>query len=451
MMEFIGLGVGGVIGLLLIGLVFVAQGFLWVCRPNEVLIVSGRKHKLADGTQIGYRIVHGGFSWQLPFFEKVDRMTLETMPIEVRVVNAYSKGGIPLEVQAIANVKVSSDRTRIANAIERFQGQDPREIRRVAKETLEGQIRGVVARMTPEEVNEDRLKFAREMMEEAGEEFEKLGLEVDTLKIQSVSDPIEYLDSIGRERLANVISEAEVAESTAIADAVEVEAEAARRGRVAREQAATAITEATNNLAKKTAEWEARAKSAEERAEQQALAARARAEQEYQELRTRLERLRLEAERVLPADAQRKAAVMDARASAAHIAADGEAMAEVLRMMSDTWIKAGSDAKEVFLIQQLESVLHTVVQRVKDMEIGEVVLLDGGDGSALPHHIASLPATVGAVLREMSVTTGIDVPAVLAQQATGRPLLTDTPNLEEPISDDRAGLLVDATHTEESR
>jgi flotillin len=395
MFELLGLVIGGFIGLLLVGTVFVAQNFLWVCRPNEVLIISGRGQKLEDGTKVGYRVVFGGFSWQMPFLEKVDRMTLETMPIDVRVVNAYSKGGIPLEVSAIANVKVSSGKARIANAIERFLGQDPKEIRRVAKETLEGQIRGVVARMTPEEVNEDRLKFAREMMEEAGEEFEKLGLEVDTLKIQSVSDPIEYLDSIGRERLANVISEAE------------------------------------NNLAKATAEWEARAKSAEERAEQQAVAARARAEQEYQELRTKLERLRLEAERVLPADAERKAAEMDARADAAHIAADGQAMAEVLRMMSDTWVKAGPDAKDIFLIQQLEQVLTTVVERVRGMQIGEVVLLDGGDGNALPHHVASLPATVGAVLREMAITTGIDVPSILSGTSNGRAMITEDPRLDE--------------------
>lgn len=431
MLELFGLVIGGFIGLLLVGAVFVAQNFIWVCRPNEVLIFSGRGQKLEDGTKVGYRVVHGGFSWQMPFLEKVDRMTLETMPIEVRVINAYSKGGIPLEVQAIANVKVSSDNGRIANAIERFLGQNPDEIRRVAKETLEGQIRGVVARMTPEEVNEDRLKFAREMMEEAGEEFEKLGLEVDTLKIQSVSDPIEYLDSIGRERLANVISEAEIAESTAKADAEEVEAQAARRGRVAREQAATAITEAENNLAKATAEWEARAKSAEERAEQQAIAARNRAEQELQELRARLERLRLEADRVLPADAERKAAEMDARAEAAHIAADGQAMAEVLRMMSDTWIKAGPDAKDIFLIQQLEQILTTVVDRVRGMKVGEVVLLDGGDGSALPHHVASMPATVGAVLRELAVTTGIDVPSILSGPSNGTPLLTEDPRLDE--------------------
>ena len=69
MLEILGLAVGGLIGLLLVGIVFVAQNFLWVCRPNEVLIFSGRGQKLADGTKVGYRVVHGGFAWQMPLLE----------------------------------------------------------------------------------------------------------------------------------------------------------------------------------------------------------------------------------------------------------------------------------------------------------------------------------------------------------------------------------------------
>jgi len=405
---------GIVLGAIVVGALLFLRQFVWVCRPNQVLVFSGRQNTLPDGTVAGYRVIHGGYVIQVPLLEQVDRLSLETIPIDLHVANAYSAGGIPLEVQAIANVKVSSDPERIGNAIERFQGRDPAEIQRVAKESLEGHLRGVLARLTPEQVNEDRLLFAREMVEEAGEDFAKLGLDLDTLKVQSVSDQVKYLDSIGRQRLAEVISEAEVAESNAKADAESEEASAKRRGKVAQEQAMTAITEATNRLAELTAEWEARALGAEERAEQQAIGARARAEQRLQELRARLEQLRLQAERVLPAEAQRRAAEMQARAQAAPIEADGEAMAEVLRLMSETWRSAGPDAAQIFLIQRLESVLDTIVDRVSQVQIDEVVLLDGGDGRALPSHLAALPAAVGAVLRELTNTTGIDVTTLVA-------------------------------------
>ena len=114
--------------------------------------------------------------------------------------------------------------------------------------------------------------------------------------------------------------------------------------------------------------------------------------------------------------AQRQASQLRARSEAAQIAADGAALADVLKMMTDVWIKAGDDAKDIFLIQQLETVLQTVTSRVKELDIGEVTLVDGGDGKALPGHIAALPATVTAVLREFRETTGVDVTGILAKE-----------------------------------
>ncbi|MCB9697987.1 MAG: flotillin family protein [Alphaproteobacteria bacterium] len=406
---------GGVgLGLVFVMLLFLAKQFVFVGRPNELYIFSGRQHRLADGSTVGYRVVHGGFAYRIPFLEKVDSMDLRTIPIELNVQNAYSKGGIPLGLHAIANVKVSSDPASRNNAIERFLGRDPEEIRRVAKETLEGHLRGIIARMTPEEVNEDRLKFADELVTEAGEDFDRLGLTLDTLKVQSVNDDVSYLDSIGRERLANVLATAEIAESTAKADAEEAQAKSAREGEVANQRSETVIKQRENELRRKLAELEAQARSEEERAQQAALAARSRAEQALQEIRARLEHLRLSADVVLPAEAARKASEMRARSDAAQIAADGEAMAQVLDMMRQEWLKAGPDAKDIFLIQNLETVLSTVTDKVKEMQIGQVTLLDGGDGTALPRHMAALPATVKAVLNELRETTGVDVTGILA-------------------------------------
>ena len=73
-----------------------------------------------DERVVGYRVVQGGRGVRLPVLERVDRMNLTNMPIELKVGGAYSKGGIPLNIHAVANVKVSSESTKLANAIERL-------------------------------------------------------------------------------------------------------------------------------------------------------------------------------------------------------------------------------------------------------------------------------------------------------------------------------------------
>ena len=83
--------------------------------------------------------------------------------------------------------------------------------------------------------------------------------------------------------------------------------------------------------------------------------------------------------------------------------------------MTDAWNKAGDDARDIFLIQNLEQVLKTVVERVSSLEVDEVNLLDGGDGEALPSYVSSYPAMVNSVLSELKTSTGVDVIGILTQ------------------------------------
>lgn len=404
---------GMAVGLMV--LIAILKQFLFVGRPNEVLVFSGRNRTLSDGRTIGYReLIGGGRALRIPVLEKVDRMQLVTLPIDIRISNAYTQGGIPLDVHAVANVKISSDPKLIGNAIERFMGRDPIEIQRVAKETLEGHLRGVLATLTPEEVNEDRLKFANALVEEAEEDFLKLGLHLDTLKIQNVADPVNYLESIGRKRIAEVIRDAEIAESTAIAEAKEQEAIAKREAEVAMQHAQTEIVKAENDLRTLQAEQEAKIQSAIEEATAASLQARAESEAELQEIRTQLEQLRLMADTVLPAEADQQAESLRAKGQAAHIEESGRASAEVLEMMTQAWLIAGDDAKDIFLIQQLEEILKTVVDRVTGAQVNEVVLLDNGQGDALPRYVASYPAAVRQVLEELKTSTGVDITGILS-------------------------------------
>src|SRR5699024_2009416 len=152
-----------------------------------------------------YEFVHAGKKIRIPLFHRVDRLDVTNMVIDLNVNNAYSKGGIPLSVRGVANVKIASHQPLIANAVERFLGMSRERVMQISKETLEGNLRGVLARLTPEQVNFDRQSFAEELSAEAEHDLSKLGLELDTLKIQSVTDEKGYLDSIGRKQSANLI------------------------------------------------------------------------------------------------------------------------------------------------------------------------------------------------------------------------------------------------------
>ncbi|HEY0253741.1 MAG TPA: flotillin family protein, partial [Kofleriaceae bacterium] len=160
--------VGGIaIAAALVVLMMILKRIIYICPPNEVLIFSGGHRKIeGDERVIGYRVVQGGRGIKIPLIEVVDRMDLTNMMIELRVAGAYSKGGIPLNVQGVANVKISSKIDQLANAVERFLGMSRDQIMAIARETLEGNLRGVLSTLTPEEVNQDREKFAGELLHE---------------------------------------------------------------------------------------------------------------------------------------------------------------------------------------------------------------------------------------------------------------------------------------------
>ena len=315
------------LGLGVVALLIILNKFIYVCRPNEILIFSGRSHKRPDGTRVGYRVIFGGRAFRIPIVEQVERMEMRAIPIEVAVNNAYTRVGIPLEVRAIAVVKVSSDSNVVMNAIERFLGRDLFEIQRVARETLEGNLRGVLATLTPEEVNEDRLKFASSLSQEVEQDLSKLGLQLDVLKIQSVTDDAKYLDSIGRGQIAEVIKDAEIAESDANNEAAKEKAAAMMRAKVAEAEADRYIAEAENDIRKTVADLESEAKSIEEEAAQAAEAARARALQTLEQVRRELENLRLQSNVVIPAEIAKEVAALDAVGEAASTEENGRQQA----------------------------------------------------------------------------------------------------------------------------
>ena len=411
------IGLGLAFALLMI--VVLLKQFLLISRPNEALVFSGKQSRGPGGEVLPYAIVkQGARGIRIPILHRVDRLDMRLLPVDIRIQNAYSAGNIPLKIHAIANVKICSDPRLIRNAIERFLGQSKHEIMMVAKQTLEGALREVLAQLTPEQVNEDRLAFAENLSRSAKDDLDKLGLQLDTLKIQSVSDDVGYLDSLGRPQIAAVLRDAENAENQAQQEISEAQADAHQRAEIAKADAEKEILRKKNELAKIRAEFDGQAKAVEAEAQAAAKTARANAEQELQGVRNQLEQRRLQAEVVIPAEIEREAELLRAKGAAAPTIENGLAAAQVLDAMAGAWRAMGPQAKEIYIIQHLEEIVASVIDSVEKINVREVNVLDPGDGSGLASYAAAYPNTVASILTALRQTTGVDVPAILSGEST---------------------------------
>ena len=414
--------IGGVTALfiLLVALNLISRWMIRICRPNEMLVVTGSRSNQGQQGMKGYRVVaNGGWTFVKPILETARRMDVTLLPVLVEVKNAYSKGGTPLNIQAIANVKVSSDPDVRNNAIERFLGRDSEEIVQVAKENLEGNLRSVLAQLTPEQVNEDRLRFAERIADDVGDDLRRLGMQLDTLKIQSVFDDVDYLNSISRRRVAQIVRDAEIAEAEAIGEAERKEAEMEEVAEVVRTEADTVVLEKDNAVRTKVAQMEKQARSEEERTTAAELEARAKAQQQLQKVRSELERLRLEAEEVLPAQARQRARELRARGQAAATAEDVKASALVNDLLTQVWEDAGSTAELVFLLQQIEMVLDQATRLPSRLTLKRITSLDGNDATSLASLVALNHVVVRQFFEQVKEILGIDLLATLSTTQQG--------------------------------
>ncbi|MDC0670953.1 flotillin family protein [Nannocystis radixulma] len=399
----------GVAGVAFVALLLIIKNVLYVCQPNEVLIFSGRKRETPDGKLFGYKIIRGGRAIRIPLFETVDRMDLTNMIIEVQVKNAYSRGGIPLNIQGVANIKVPGEEPLLNNTVERFLGRSRDSIMKTARETLEGNLRGVLATMTPEQVNTDKETFAQRLAAEAEHDLNKLGLVLDTLKIQNVSDEVGYLDAMGRQRAAAIRRDALIAEAVSQAQATEQRWTNTRNSELTTLEAHTQIALKENERRIADAQTRRAALIAQQLAEVEAIIAQARAEVGMQDARIEQVRRQLQADILAPADAARRKAEEDAKGQAARIIEQGRATAQVLAQIAATYNKGGAAARDVLLMQKLVPLFHSLAGTIGELKIDRLTILPKGTGS----EGQPLGARLVDASEQIKAATGIDVPKSL--------------------------------------
>jgi flotillin len=264
------------------------------------------------------------------------------------------------------------------------------------------------------------LSFAEKLLEEAEHDLSKLGLGLDTLKIQNVSDEVGYLDSSGRKQTAEIIKQARIAEANAEAASMTREAGNNQAARIADLQAEMNILEADVNRRIRDAQTAGEAMVAEEIGEVKALIAEAEEDLKVQEARVQQIQRRLEADVIAPAQADMKRQKAEAQGHAAKITEDGKATVSVLNEMITTWKMGGENARDIFLMQKLQSVMDSLVATISDVKIDRVTVLPGNTDSTAQKSVT--------LVEELKAGVGIDVPKLLDRMVQPAPGPAPTPD-----------------------
>jgi flotillin len=229
--------------------------------PNQVLVISGRKHRLIepDGTtrDIGFRIVKGGGVFVWPVYEKVDLLSLELLTIDVQTPEVYTSKGVPVRVDGVAQIKVKGDDVSISTAAEQFLSKGTDEIKNIATQTLEGHLRAILGTMTVEDIYQNRDAFASKVQEVAAGDMANMGLGIVSFTIRDIRDNQGYLDALGKPRIAQVKRDAQIAQAEADRDATIRSAQATQAGQEAKFLADTKIAEAQRDYQTNVAQYQA--------------------------------------------------------------------------------------------------------------------------------------------------------------------------------------------------
>jgi flotillin len=445
--------------------------------PSQVAIFYGRKQTLVDEkgerTRVGFRVVRGGAALRVPVLEQVAYLSLNIISIPLKIQRAYTKEGVPVTVEAVANVKIAGDDMSLRSAAERFLGMTVEQIKGVIFQTLEGHLRAILGTLTVEEINADRQAFAQKMTDEAAVDLKKMGVNIDILTIQQISDEEGYLDALGKKRTAEVKRDAVIGEALAQRDAMIQSANADQEGKTKRYEADVTIAQSLRDKETRQAEFNAAVQAKQAEAQQAGPLATAIAKQKVTEQETRIDQVRkaqevlvqeqeafrkekeLQATVVKPAEAERQAAILRAegekqatiikaeatqkeleyegtgeaakiekvgRAEAAKVLAIGEAEAEVIKKKLLAEAEGLQKKSEAWKNFNEAAVLNMLVERMPELAqafatqlagIDKINIIEMGNGPGAGGGIGKVMGTVGggvtAMLAMLKDQFGIDV------------------------------------------
>ena len=226
--------------------IFLAVGYV-KAPPDMAFIISGIKKKS--------KIVIGKAAIRIPFFERLDKLNLRLIPIDVKTSNAVPTADyININVDATVNVKISNESEKLRLAAENFLNKNTEYIAGVAREVLEGNVREIVGKMKLEEMVSDRQKFATLVKENAEPDLAAMGLDIISFNVQNFVDGNEVIENLGIDNIVKIKKAAAIARAESERDIKVAQAAADKESNDAAVAAQTEIAKKQNELAIKRSE-----------------------------------------------------------------------------------------------------------------------------------------------------------------------------------------------------
>ncbi len=421
-----------------------------VAPPDTALIISGllrRNYKVRnpDGSvaskRFGYRIVRGGATFYIPAIERIDQLDMCLMQVDIKTAQPVpTKEYISVVVDAVANIKIGSDDLSIATAAEQLLHYNAEQIKALAKDVLEGNMREIIGQMTISELVQNRDKFAQESIKAAMSDMSNMGLEIINLTIQNFAD--KDGDVIETMAIQNVVDKER--------DATIARARAQQEGHRAEVEAAAAIAEQDKELAllqagykmesdQKKANADEAYRIEQERVRKTYEAERAAAELTRLEKETELKRQEVEIERERlnveireKAAAEKDARLFDAEAEkferqakadaqlyeaekeAEAIRMRGEAEAEAIRKKAEAMQLYGQAAMLEMVVDKLPDIARSVSEPLSKTE--KIILFGEGGASSMARDTAG---TMLQTFEAIKQSVGLDIPKMLRDVSVG--------------------------------
>ncbi|MBR3305589.1 MAG: flotillin family protein [Christensenellaceae bacterium] len=227
-------------------IVIILTGYI-KAPPDQAYIVSGLKKDS--------RVIIGKASVKVPFFERLDKLNLKLIPVDIKTSTAVPTADyININVDAAVNVKISNEEDRLKLAAQNFLNQPTEYIADIAREVLEGNMREIVGRMNLQEMVGDRQKFAELVKENAGPDLAAMGLDVVSFNVQNFTDSNGIIDDLGIDNITKIKKNAAIAKAESERDIEIAQAAANKEANDARVKSETEIAIKNNEMVIRKAE-----------------------------------------------------------------------------------------------------------------------------------------------------------------------------------------------------